>query len=57
MGKNIKSEIVRVRLSKHYKQKLEKYAEKHETTVSRVICEYIRRLPNYTNNSPEERLS
>jgi len=44
--KKIKSEILRVRLTEHYKRKLERYAEKHEVTVTHVICEYIRRLPN-----------
>jgi hypothetical protein len=45
-SKEIKSEVVRIRLTKRYKRKLEEYAQKKGKPVSWVICEYLRRLPN-----------
>lgn len=41
-----KKNTLRVRLSDHEMTKLEGYAEKHGWTISHVIREYIRRLPN-----------
>lgn len=44
--KEIKEEVLRIRLTKHYKQKLRAYAEKHGKSESQVIRDYIRRLPD-----------
>jgi hypothetical protein len=44
--KAVKSNTLRVRLSDHEMSKLESYAKNHEWTISHVIREYIRRLPN-----------
>ncbi len=44
--KILKSNTLRVRLSEHEMNKLQTYADTHEWTVSHVIREYIRRLPN-----------
>lgn len=41
-----KEKVLRVRLTAYQLGKLRAYADKHEMTVSRVIHEYIRRLPN-----------
>jgi hypothetical protein len=40
-----KTEVLRVRLTQAYRQKLRAYAAKHGVSESHVICEYIRRLP------------
>jgi hypothetical protein len=45
--KPTKLRTLRVRTSDHEMEKLEAYAERHEVTVSHVIREYIRRLPNF----------
>lgn len=45
-NRNAKSETLRVRLTKHQMTKLKEHAKKHGTTVSHIIHEYIRRLPN-----------
>jgi hypothetical protein len=42
----LKTNMLRVRLSDLERSKLESYAEKKSCTVSQIICEYIRRLPN-----------
>jgi hypothetical protein len=39
-------ETLRVRVTPHERAKLERYAAKHNRTMSQVIREYIRRLPN-----------
>lgn len=44
--KSIKDNTLRVRLNSHEAAKLKFYAESHARTVSQVIREYIRRLPN-----------
>jgi len=44
-------ETVRVRLSRYENAKLRAYADKHGYTVSHVIREYIRRLPNVQGDS------
>lgn len=41
-----KEKVLRVRLSEHEQMKLEAYATKHDISMSHVIREYIRRLPN-----------
>ena len=41
--------MLRVKLSEHEQVKLETYATKHNITMSHVIREYIRRLPNPTD--------
>ena len=38
--------LLRVRLSEHEQMKLETYTTKHDVSMSHVIREYIRRLPN-----------
>lgn len=38
--------VIRVRMSNHETHKLKAFAEKHGVTVSHVIREYVRRLPN-----------
>lgn len=45
-GRETKTEVLRVRLSKRYKKKLKAYAANHGVSESHVICEYIRRLPH-----------
>jgi hypothetical protein len=47
MGGNreTKSEVLRVRLTTRYREKLRAYAASHGVSESHVICEYIRRLP------------
>jgi hypothetical protein len=40
-----KTEVLRVRLTHRYRQKLKAYAAKHGVSESHIICEYIRRLP------------
>lgn len=52
--RQIKEKVLRVRVTSHQLQKLKAYAEKHDTTVSRVIHEYIRRLPNPQSNRGED---
>lgn len=47
--KSTKSEELRIRLSPHYKAKLNSYALSHGKTVSDVIRDYIRRLPGKSN--------
>lgn len=37
---------VRVRVNQHEYDKLSDYADRHEYTISHVVREYIRRLPN-----------
>lgn len=44
--KTTKEEVLRVRVTAHQLQKLKAHATKHGVTVSHVIHEYIRRLPN-----------
>lgn len=44
--RSVKSTVLQVRLSEHESEKLQAYAESHEISVSHVIREYIRRLPN-----------
>ncbi len=44
--KMLKNNTLRVRLSEHEMSKLQAYADAHEWTLSQVIREYIRRLPN-----------
>jgi hypothetical protein len=44
--KATKSNTLRIRVSNHELTKLESYAKKHGWTISHVIREYIRRLPN-----------
>jgi len=51
MKRNLKERLVRVRLSEHEFQKLNAYADKHEVTVSHVVREYLRRLPNYHHSN------
>lgn len=46
-----KTEVLRVRLTKHYRQKLKAFAEKQGLTESAVICGYIRRLPDVGKRS------
>lgn len=41
-----KEKVFRLRLSNHEQVKLEAYAAKHDLSMSHVIREYIRRLPN-----------
>lgn len=41
-----KTKMLRIRLTEHEHSKLEAYAVGHGTTVSQVMREYIRRLPN-----------
>lgn len=50
--KVIKDEILRVRVTAHELRKLRMHAEKHGVTVSHVIHEYIRRLPNTKGREP-----
>jgi hypothetical protein len=38
--------MLRVRLTPHENTKLENFAARHGVTVSHIIREYIRRLPN-----------
>ena len=57
MKRTLKERLVRVCLSEHEYQKLNAYAEKHEVTVSHVIREYLRRLPNYHHNNASVQLS
>jgi hypothetical protein len=42
----VKTEVIRLRLTKQQKTKLKAFADKKQTTVSHVIVEYINRLPN-----------
>jgi predicted DNA-binding protein len=51
--KKIRTETLRVRLSVHEDQKLRAFAEHHDHPVSRVIREYIRRLPNYQSGKTD----
>lgn len=44
--KPMKSEWIRIRTTKHAKNKLEAYADMHGVSVTHVLTEYIRRLPN-----------
>jgi len=46
-----KGEVLRVRLTARYREKLRAYAASHGVSESHVICEYIRRLPR---SSPHE---
>ena len=41
-----KEKILRVRVTSHQFQKLKAHAEKHGVSMSHVIHEYLRRLPN-----------
>ena len=41
-----KDDVLRVRLTSHYRQKLKRFAQKKGITESAVIREYIRRLPD-----------
>jgi hypothetical protein len=41
-----KTEVLRVRLTKRYREKLKAYAASHGVSESHVINEYIRRLPH-----------
>lgn len=51
--KPTKNTVLRVRLSNHEMTKLEKFAEKRDQTLSHVIREYIRRLPNPNSDQGE----
>lgn len=42
----VKSTMLRVRLSEHESEKLQVYADSHGVSISHIIREYIRRLPN-----------
>lgn len=41
-----KDNVVRVRMTAHEAVKLKAFAEKRGTSVSHVLREYVRRLPN-----------
>jgi hypothetical protein len=49
-----KTELLRVRLTKAYHQKLKAYAAKHGVSESHVVNEYIRRLPHTDLPKSEE---
>lgn len=49
-----KSTYLRVRLTPHAKEKLYAYAARHECTVTHVLTEYIRRLPNEPLEAAEQ---
>jgi hypothetical protein len=44
--KEMKSEWVRIRVTEHFRKKLYAYADRHNVSVTHVLTEYIRRLPN-----------
>jgi hypothetical protein len=44
---------VRVRVNQHEYEKLAAYADRHEYTISHVVREYIRRLPNEPSRAEE----
>lgn len=52
--KPTKVNTLRVRLTEHELQKLESYALAHGWSVSHVIREYIRRLPNLPQTTVSE---
>jgi hypothetical protein len=52
----MKSTELRIRVTPHYKNKLNAYALQQETTASMVIREYIRRLPDRTGEQPFDKL-
>ena len=49
-SRETKSEVLRVRLTTRYREKLRAYAASHGVSESHVICEYIRRLPRSSAN-------
>ena len=51
VSRETKGEVLRVRLTTRYREKLRAYARSHGVSESHVICEYIRRLPR---SSPHE---
>lgn len=44
--KSKKDQVLRVRVTSHQLQKLKLYALNHGVSVSHIIQEYIKRLPN-----------
>lgn len=52
--KPTKSSVLRVRLSDHELTKLTHFAKKRDRTLSQVIREYIRRLPNPNSDQISE---
>ena len=50
VSRETKSEVLRVRLTTRYREKLRAYAASHGVSESHVICEYIRRLPRNSVN-------
>lgn len=51
--KQMKSAWVRIRVTEHARKKLYAYAERHEVSVTHVLTEYIRRLPNERTEASE----
>ena len=45
--KPVKTKMLKVRLTDREANKLSRFAEKHEVSVSHIIREYIRRLPKF----------
>ncbi len=51
--KAFKTQMLRVRITEYEAVKLNFYAHKHDKTVSKIIREYIRRLPSVKMNFSE----
>ena len=51
--KPMKSAWVGFRTTEHAKNKLYTYAERHEVSITHVLTEYIRRLPNEPRGATE----
>lgn len=49
-----KEKVIRVRVSVHESKKVTAFADKRGTSISHVIREYIRRLPNPNQNTEVE---
>lgn len=53
-GKTKRTEWLQLRISSHENKKLRAFAKRHDSTISNVIRQYIRRLPNAHEEDSEE---
>lgn len=47
MAKNIADKVLTVRMTQKEYEKLQRYADRKEISMSRVVKDYIKRLPDY----------